>query len=95
MKLNILIGEFMKTVALIFGLLFAGDARSEDEVDKSEKIIYKNTTEIDFDGLNIDAEIVKPQGSLILERRKASFNPLIQLRINWNEEIAQSTDDVK
>lgn len=84
----------MRTIALILGL-FAADVRAEDNNEESEKIIYKSTTEIDFEGLDIDAEIVKPQGSLVLERRRAAFNPLIQLRINWNEEIAQSTDDVK
>ena len=84
----------MRTIALILGL-FAADVRAEDKSEESEKVVYKSTTEIDFEGLDIDAEIVKPQGSLVLERRRAAFNPLIQLRINWNEEIAQSTDDVK
>ena len=84
----------MRTIVLILGL-FAADVRAEDKNEESEKVIYKSTTEIDFEGLDIDAEIVKPQGSLVLERRRAAFNPLIQLRINWNEEIAQSTDDVK
>ena len=84
----------MRTIALILGL-FAGEAHADDKDVSSEKVLYKSTTEIDFEGLDIDAEIVKPQGSLVLERRRAAFNPLIQLRINWNEEIAQSTDYVK
>jgi len=61
----------------------------------SDKVVYKKTTEIDFDSLDVEAELIKPQGSLIIERRRAAFNPLIQIRLNWNEEIAQSTDDVK
>lgn len=71
-------------------ILFTNLAYASDD-----KVVYKKTTEIDFDSLDVEAELIKPQGSLIIERRRAAFNPLIQIRLNWNEEIAQSTDDVK
>ena len=80
---------FSFLLLLVTNLAYASDENNDD------KVVYKKTTEIDFDSLDIEAELVKPQGSLVVERRRAAFNPLIQIRLNWNEEIAQSTDDVK
>lgn len=76
-------------------LLFAQPANAKDEDDKDRKIQYKQTTQIDFEGLEVNAALVKPAGSLVLERKQASFNPLIKLRSNFNEEIDKSTDEIK
>ena len=75
---------------LLVNLAFAGDDDSEDR-----KIIYRQKTEIDFEGLEIEGILQKPQSSLIIDRKKASFNPLIKLRTNWNDEIESSTDEIK
>ena len=56
---------------------------------------YKAKTEIDFEGVEVAGELVKPQGALLLDRKKGSFNPLIKLRANFNEEMAQSVNEVK
>ena len=75
---------------LLVNLAFAGDDDSEDR-----KIIYRQKTEIDFEGLEIEGILQKPQSSLVIDRKKASFNPLIKLRTNWNDEIESSTDEIK
>lgn len=75
---------------LLVNLAIAGDDDSEDR-----KIIYRQKTEIDFEGLEIEGILQKPQSSLIIDRKKASFNPLIKLRTNWNDEIESSTDEIK
>lgn len=75
---------------LLVTLAWAGDEEKDDR-----KIVYRQKTEIDFEGLDVEAALIKPQGSLVLERKKASFNPLIKLRTNFNEEIDQSTDEIK
>jgi hypothetical protein len=81
---------------LIASLLFAQPAKAEDEEQEEDrKIVYKQKTEIDFEGLNVDAALVKPAGSLVIERKQASFNPLIKLRSNFNQEIDKSTDEIK
>jgi hypothetical protein len=77
------------SLALLPGHSFAGD----DEDDR--KVVYKQKTEIDFEDLEVEAVLQKPQSALILERKKASFNPLVKLRTDWNDEIAQSTKEVK
>ena len=83
----------MRRIILIAALLFAQPAKAEEEDDR--KVVYKQKTEIDFEGLNVDAALVKPAGSFVLERKKSSFNPLIKLRSNFNEEIDKSTDEIK
>ncbi len=83
----------MRRIILIAALLFAQPAKAEEEDDR--KVVYKQKTEIDFEGLNVDAALVKPAGSFVLERKQASFNPLIKLRSNFNEEIDKSTDEIK
>jgi len=89
---------FLLQLALI-GSLFAisGIARAadEEEGDGDRRVTYKQTTEIDFEGLDVNGELVKPQGALVLDRKKASFNPLIKLRADFNQEMEQSVDEVK
>jgi hypothetical protein len=66
------------------------------EVDDSErKIIYKSRTEIDFEGVDVAGELVKPQGALLLDRKKGSFNPLIRLREEFNLEMENSVNYIK
>lgn len=74
------------------GLFVAGPAFAQDG-DRAVK--YKQRTEIDFEGVDVTGELVKPQGALLLDRRKADFNPLIKLRDNFNEEMKRSVDEVK
>jgi hypothetical protein len=84
----------MKYTLIILALFLAQPANAEEE-EKDRKIQYKQKTEIDFSDLNVEAALIKPAGSLVLERKQASFNPLIKLRTNFNEEIDKSTDEIK
>lgn len=70
---------------LLVGTLFAQD----------KKIEYQKRTEIDFEALDIEGEMVKPQGSLLIERQKTKFNPLIELRMDWNHEMNNSVREIK
>ena len=65
------------------------------EPEEEPKIVYKQKTEIDFEGLEIEGQLLKPQGSLVLERKKATFNPLIQLRTDFNHEMKMSVEEIK
>lgn len=78
---------------LLASLAFAGDSTELD--DDGRKITYKSKTEIDFEGLEVEGVLQKPQSALVLERKKANFNPLIKIRTDWNSEIAESVDEVK
>ena len=84
----------MRTFVLILALFFPFPANAQERGD-NERFVYKQRTEIDFDGVDIQGTLVKPQGTLLLDRRAASFNPLIKLRENWNLEIKESIRMVK
>lgn len=85
----------MKRHKTTMWLLLVTLALAGDEPEDDRKIVYKQKTEIDFEGLEVEGVLQKPQSALVLERKKASFNPLIKLRTDWNDEIDRSTDEVK
>jgi len=84
----------VRALVVILMLFFPFPANAQDRGD-NERIMYKQRTEIDFDGVDIQGELVKPQGTLLLDRRAASFNPLIKLRKNWNLEIKESIRTIR
>ena len=59
------------------------------------EVVYKQKTEIDFEAVDVEGQLVKPEGQLITEREVAQFNPLIKLRYNFNEEMTQSVNQIK
>ena len=77
----------MQALILLASIAIAGEG--------DDKVVYKTKTEIDFEDLEIEGTLQKPQSALVLERKKASFNPLIKIRVDWKEEIEQSVDEVK
>ena len=83
-------------IAAILGMsVFAMPAIAQDADDADRQVKYAERTEIDFDDMDVTGELVKPRGQAVMERRKASFNPLIRLRENFNPEMKQSVDEVK
>ena len=58
-------------------------------------IVYKQETEIDFEAIDIEGQLVKPEGILTTDRVSATFNPLIRLRMDWDEEISESVNEIK
>ena len=68
-------------------------AFAQDE--EEPKVVYKSRTEIDFEGVEVDGELVKPQGALLLDRKRANFNPLIKLRTDFDDEMDKSVDEIK
>ena len=76
-------------ITLISPVAFANDDNEEP------KVIYKERTEIDFEGVEIAGELVRPQGSLILDRKRAQFNSMIKIRTDFDDEMDKSVDEVK
>ena len=63
--------------------------------ESSRDVKYKSRTEIDFEGVDVTGQLVKPQGALLLDRKRASFNPLIKLRSDFDPEISNSVTEIK
>jgi len=79
----------------VFLVLSASPVLADEPPAKEPQIVYKEKTEIDFEGLEIEGELIKPQGSLLLDRRAATFNPLIKLRKDFDLEMEKSVDEIK
>ena len=74
-------------------LLFISLALGQDEPEP--QVVYKQKTEIDFEGLEIEGQLLKPHGAIVQERKGAAFNPLIQLRTDFNQEMKSSVSEIK
>lgn len=77
-------------IALILSAfaLFGAEAQAQD-------VIYKEKTEIDFEAVDVEGQLKKPQGVLSMERVKANFNPLVQMRENFTLEMENSINDIQ
>jgi hypothetical protein len=85
----------MKRFFLLFFFLFPSVVLADDSKEEKPKVIYKERTEIDFEGVEIAGELVRPQGQLIMERHRAQFNPLIKLRTDFDKEMDHSVEEIK
>lgn len=81
-------------ILILLMLLLPSHAWAQDE-EEDRKVVYKSKTEIDFEDLELKGVLEKPQSMLIIERRFASFNPLIKLRQDFNDKIEENTNEVK
>jgi len=79
----------------LIGVALASDSDASLDETSDREVIYRQKTEIDFEALDIEGILVKPSSSLILERKKAAFNPLVKIRTDWNDMIEESIDEAK
>jgi hypothetical protein len=75
---------------MIFLLLSAALADEPSPI-----VVYQQRTEIDFESVDINGELVKPEGILTQERVTATFNPMIRLRLDWDDEITSSVNEIE
>ena len=83
---------FIIAIFSIMGSAFADDSDLEES---DRKVIYKQKTEIDFESLDVEATIQRPQSSLILERKRSAFNPLVKIRSDWDDLIQEEIGEAK
>ena len=83
---------FIIAVFSIMGSAFADDSDLEES---DRKIIYKQKTEIYLESLDVEATIQRPQSSLILERKRSAFNPLVKIRSDWDDLIQEGIGEAK
>ena len=58
-------------------------------------VVYKEKTEIDFESVEIEGNLKKPNQALITENARAIFNPLVQIRLSWTKEMSNSINNIK
>ena len=63
-------------------------------VQQPDKVIVRKRTVVDFGDVTVEGELIKPEGSYVLNRNKTRFGPLIQLRDNFYAELRKSADNL-
>lgn len=62
---------------------------------EERNVSYNKRTEIDFEALDVSGELVKPQGSIIIERVTTKFPPVMKPRLDFNSEMTLSVNEIK
>lgn len=78
----------------MLAMLILSLAYSAEETDK-RIIQYQKQTEIDFESVEVEGKMIKPDGAIVTDRSKATFNPMIQLRQDFLSEMSQSVKAIK
>jgi len=79
-------------LALASALVLVETANAQERVDEGVTVKYSKKTVIDFSDVTIQGELVKPEGSYLVNRKRTKFSQLIQIRSNFNPELFGSTD---
>lgn len=63
---------------------------------ENRQVIYKAITELDIDNnLVLEGTTQKPTGTFTFEARRARFNPIIELRANFDDHATASVELVR
>lgn len=80
---------------VVFGLGSSTAFAQESAESETREVVYQKRTEIDFDDVDVSGELKKPSGALVLDQRRAEFNPLLRFREDFDAEMRASIDEVK
>jgi len=73
-----------------------GTARAEDRVIReSDRTVVRKETRIDFADQTLEGNIVRPEGTYILDRNRTRFESLVRLRTSFERELRASTDGLQ
>ena len=88
----------IKGIAIAMVVALAASAaekpRGVKVVQQPDKVIVRKRTVVDFGDVTVEGELIKPEGSYVLNRNKTRFGPLIQLRDNFYAELRKSADNL-
>jgi len=88
----------MAALLVLFGA--AGSARAEDPkttvktrvVQEADKTVYRKKSVVDFNEVNVEGDLTKPEGSYVINRRKTGFDSRIRVRADFSPELQKSVD---
>lgn len=58
------------------------------------EVVYEKKTVLDFSDVTLEGELTRPEGSYLLNRKRARFGSLVQLRGDFLPELQQSIDNL-
>ncbi len=71
----------------------SGDA-SGDAAQEAPTVVYEKKTVLDFSDVTLEGELSRPEGSYLINRKRARFGSLVQLRGDFIPELQQSIDNL-
>lgn len=82
-------------VAMVL-LSVSGVAQAQEEtvIREADRTIFKKKTVIDFSDVTLEGELTKPEGSYLVNRKRAKFSSLIKMRDNFLPELQKSVDNL-
>lgn len=79
----------------VFAVFAAAPAVAQEGGGGGEvETVYKKTTIIDFSDVTITGELTKPEGSYLMNKKKANFDLLIRVRDNFLPEMIKTVDNL-
>ncbi len=84
--------------ALLFALSLPAAAQEDVRPDEDALVpeyIIKPVTEMEFEGYKVGGALVGPGGVLIVSPPERHHQSMIQLRVNFDEQMSRSVDQVK
>jgi len=82
-------------IIIYLGLILLPLSATAQETEEGREVTYAERTEINFDEMEVTGELIKPQGSVIVDRKRAEFDSLIDLRTNWDKEMKKSLKEIR
>lgn len=58
----------------------------------AQKVKYRKTQEVNFDGSNIDGKVRNPNGAYVVQRRGIDFVPIYKVRESFDKSIKESVE---
>ena len=86
--------RFFCIIFCIMLFLINSIAVAEELIDEGEKVEYMKRTVIDFSDVTIEGEMIRPEGSYLMNRKKTNFSKLIRARDNFVYEMMGSVDNL-
>ena len=79
------------------GQVLIHDSVVADEIDDvdARHVGHVVALLVDDRGVDVNGELIKPSGDLLMENKRTQFNPLIRFRENFDKEMRQSIDEVR
>lgn len=85
----------MLSAVVLGSLLLGGVAFADEKVIREEdRTVFKKKTVVDFNDVTLEGELTKPEGSYLVDKKKARFSSLIKLRSDFLPELQKSVDNL-
>ncbi len=75
--------------------VLAQEEATTPSAEPSRRIIYQDVTLMELDGAELNAPVQGPEIHMLPARVSARFNPMIRLRVTFNDSMEDSVDEVR